>query len=123
MSCNPENIRPMRDLVAVRRIQNQSHYASDPTRKDPDAKVRIAHEDALGEGSSIVLATTVSDVTRAVVISAGPDTSLKAGDIVGVPGREQDTPIVREIDENGNSWEMWHEHQLHYVADFVEVET
>ena len=122
MPRNPENIRPMRDLVVVRRTKSQSHHAIDPTSKTGEGQVRFAYEESTQTDNGLVLATVASDVTRAVVVAAGKDSSLKPGDIVGVPGREQDRPVMRDVDENSEPWEMWHAHQLHYVADFVEVE-
>lgn len=114
---DPAQLRPLRSIVITRRAKPESETVTDKSASRVDRDVRIAYESQ--ESSSLVLACTSSDVTRAVVLASGPKSTIPAGCIVGIPGHKQDSPVMRDVDANGETWEGWHENQIHYVAEWV----
>lgn len=117
---NPEDVKPLGDLVTVRRLKPESHTVANPARSGSQSEVRIAYETS--QNTALVIPSISSDITRATVVAVGPGVKhVKPGDIVGVPGQGQDAPAMRTVDENGETWEGWRESQLDYIAAFVEV--
>lgn len=112
---DPLSIKPRGDIVIVRRVKPVTEFVEDHSSNSKRA-ARIAYE--AHEGSALVIPSISSDVTRAVVLAAGPDSDIPVGFIVGVPGHKQDSPVMRDHDASGE-WEAWHQDQLHYVAEWV----